>query len=87
MVMDLSWKQGVDAKKGIATSSKGEIGVKRAPVDLVRNDPKTDHALKSHAGTPERHVITGTVHGRMDTMTEGQNHRRNGNPTVLPWTP
>ena len=59
--------------RGITTPSKEEIGVRRALADLVRNDSETDHALKSLTGTPGNHVIIGTVHGRMDTITEDQN--------------
>ena len=69
-----------------------EIRAKRALANPVHNDSKIDHPLKNHTGvgithTPERHVIVGTIHVSMDTMTEGQNHRRNGNPTMLPWMP
>ena len=69
-----------------------EIGVKRALADPEHNDSKTDHPLKNHVGVgiahaPSRHVIAGTVHGHMDTMTKDRIRRRNGNPTMLPWMP
>ena len=73
--------------KGIATPSKGEIGARRAPADLVHNDPETDHALKSHTGNHGNHVFGGTAHGRMVTMTKDRNRRRNDCTTMPPWTP
>ena len=69
--------------KGIATPSKGEIRA-RAPTDLVRNDPETDRVPKSHTSN---HVIGGTVHDRMVTITKDQNRRRNDCTTMPPWTP
>ena len=73
--------------KGITTPNKGEIRARRALADLVRNDPETDHALKSHTGIHGNHVIGGTAHGRMVTMTKDQNRRRNDSTTMPPWTP
>ena len=61
--------------------------MRRAPADLVRNDPETDLALKSRTGSHGNHVIGGTAHGRMVTMTKDQNRRRNDSTTMLPWTP
>ena len=37
--------------------------------------------------TPERHIITGTVHVRADMTTKARIHQRNGKSTMLPWTP
>ena len=54
---------------------------------MLRNDPETDHALKSHAGNHGNHVISGTAHGHMVTMTKDQNCRRNDSTTMPPWTP
>ena len=71
--------------KGTATLNKGEIGARRAPADLVRDNIETDHSLKSHIGTPGRHLINGTVPDRMDTMTKDQNRRRNGGTTMPQW--
>ena len=72
--------------KGIVTPSKGEIRAK-APANLVRNDPETDHAPKSHTGNHRNHVIGGTAHSRMVTMTKDQNRRRNDCTTMPSWTP
>ena len=94
LVMDLELEARVDAKKGTATIGKGEmiaweIGAKMALANPVHNDSKTDHPFKNHTGvgisyTPERHVIAGAVHVRMDTRTEGWIRQRNGDPTMLP---
>ena len=73
--------------KGIATPSKGEIRARRALADLVRNDPETDHALKSHTGNHGNHAIGRTAHSRMVAMTKDQNRRRNSITTMPPWTP
>ena len=72
--------------KGIATPSKGEIRA-RALADLVCNDPEIDHVPKSHTGNHGNHVIGGTAHGRMVTMTKDQNRRRNDCTTMPTWTP
>ena len=69
-----------------------EIGAKGALANPVHNDSKTDHPLKNHTGvgithTPERHVIAETVHVRMDTRIEDRIRQRNGDPTMLLWTP
>ena len=69
-----------------------EISAERALANPVHDDSKTDHPLKNHTGEgithiPERHVTAGTVHVRMNTGTEGLIRQRNGDPTVLPWTP
>ena len=72
--------------KGIATPSKGETRA-RALADLVHNDPETDRVPKSHTGNHGNHVIGGTVHGRMVTITKDQNRRGNDCTTMPPWTP
>ena len=69
-----------------------EIEAKKALANSVPNDSKTDHPLKNHACagityTPERHIIPGTVHVRMDTTIEDRIRQRNNDPTMLPWTP
>ena len=69
-----------------------EIEAKRTLANPVPNDSKIDHPLENHAGTgithtPKRHVIAGTVHVGMDMTTEDRICQRNGDPTMLPWTP
>ena len=68
-----------------------EIEAKRALANPVPNDSRTGHSPENHAGagttrTPERHVITGTIHVRLDTTTEARIHQRDDDPTMLPWT-
>ena len=82
-----SWKQGVGATKGTTTPSPGETVARKVLADLLHNDAETDHVLKSHTGTPGRHVINGTVPDHMDMMTEDQSRRRSGGTTMLQWTP
>ena len=69
-----------------------EIGAKIALTNPVRDDSEIDHPLKNHTGEgithiPERRVINMTVRVHMNTGTKGQIRQRNGDPTVLPWTP
>ena len=69
-----------------------EIEAKRALANPVRDDSKTDHPLKNQTGAgithiPERHVTAETVRVRMDMRIEDLTRQRNGDPTVLPWTP
>ena len=71
---------------------KRKIEAKRALANLVPNDSKIDRPLENHADagithTPERHVIAEIVHVRMDTTTEDRIRQRNGDHTMLPWTP
>ena len=74
-------------RRNDSTENRGEEGL----ANLVHNDSKTDHPLKNHdvgiTHTPERHVIAGIVHVRMDMTTEDQNRQRSGDPAMLPWTP
>ena len=57
------------------------------PAGLLHNNTETDPILKSHVVTPGRHVVDGTVPGRMDMITKGQSHQRSGSTTTPRWTP
>ena len=56
-----------------------EIEAKRALASLVPNDSETGHFPESRTNTgttrtPERRIITGTVHFHVDTTTEARIH-------------
>ena len=83
-------------RKGTETTDKGEmiaweIKAKRALASSVPNNSRAGHSPENHADagtthTPERLVITRTVHIRTGMITEDQIHQRNSDPTMLPWT-
>ena len=68
-----------------------EIKARRALANLVPDDSETVHFPENHTdiGTtriPARRVSAGTVHVHADMTTVVRIPRRNGNPTMLPWT-
>ena len=68
------------------------IKAKRALASPVPVDSGTGLSPKNHTdiGTTrvlERHVSTGTVHVCVDVTTMVRVPRRNGEPTMLLWTP
>ena len=69
LVMDLELEARGRRHERNRNPSKGEIQV-RAPADLVRNDPETDHSPESHTGNHGNHIFGGTAHGRTVTMTK-----------------
>ena len=68
-----------------------EIEARRALASKIPDDSGTVHFPKNHIDTgtaciPARRVSAGTVHVHADMTTVVQIPRRNGNPTMLPWT-
>ena len=62
-----------------------EIEARRALASLVTNDSKTVHFPKNHTDTGTacvlvRRISAGTVHVRMDTMTEDRIRRGTATP-------
>ena len=68
-----------------------EIEARRGLASPVHDDARIvpfpeNHTDSGTVRTPERRVSGGTVHGRVDMTTVVLIPRRNGNPTMLPWT-
>ena len=68
------------------------IEAKKALANPVPDDSGTGHFPENHVDTgttrtPERRVSTGTVHVCVDRTTMVQALQKNGEPTMLPWTP
>ena len=68
-----------------------EIETRRGPASPVPVNAEIvpfpeNHANIGTAHTPESRDNTGTVRVRMDMPTVVHIPRRNGNPTMLPWT-
>ena len=69
-----------------------EIEAKRALASPVPVDSRTGPSPENHTdiGTTrvlERHVSTGTVHVCVVVTTMVRVPQKNGEPTMLPWTP
>ena len=66
--------------------------MKRALASPVPVDSGTGRSPENHTDTGttrvlKRRVSTGTVHVRVDMTTMVWVPQRNGEPTMLPWTP
>ena len=89
-------RQGIGAKEGTETTEKGgmivwEVEAKRALASPVPDNSGIGHFPENHIDTGiacilERRVSAETIHGHTDMTTVIRIPRRNGNPTMLPWT-
>ena len=67
----------IEARRGPASQVPVNVGIVPFP---------EKHDNVGTAYTPESRISTGAVHVCTDMMTVVQIPRRNGSPTMLPWT-
>ena len=72
----IAW--GIEAKKALASP---------VPVDSGTSHSPENHTDIGIACVLERRVSTETVHVCVDRTTMVQAPQKNGEPTMLPWTP